>query len=289
MTAPSDQADREQRRRARLGVDGRVGERRLEERCRARRRRPGSGRCRRRSRAPRAVRHRDLHRAGSRSAMWWLGAREADVGVLDLAGGGVRRLLGVVRGGPASSSRASAHGLAAERAEDHPERVDRRSGTRRRSRRRRGPSASRRGRRGQRGSRPWRRSPRTAGRPTSARPPMTKQANVNGIALRKPPIRSRLCSPAIAAMIEPAAMNSSALKNACVIRWNRPATYAPLRDAHDHVADLGHRRVGDDALQVGDDERDRGGDAAASRSRSTAPTSAAVGASSKSGCMRAIR
>ena len=49
------------------------------------------------------------------------------------------------------------------------------------------------------------------------------QPNVNGIALRKPPIRSRFCSPAIAAMTEPAAMNSSALKNACVIRWNRPA------------------------------------------------------------------
>ena len=50
------------------------------------------------------------------------------------------------------------------------------------------------------------------------------QPNVNGIALRKPPILSRFCSPAIAAITEPAAMNSSALKNACVIRWNSPAT-----------------------------------------------------------------
>ena len=48
-------------------------------------------------------------------------------------------------------------------------------------------------------------------------------AKVNGIALRKPPILSRFCSPAIAAITEPAAMKSSALKNACVIRWNRPA------------------------------------------------------------------
>ena len=32
--------------------------------------------------------------------------------------------------------------------------------------------------------------------------------------------------PAIAAITEPAAMNSSALKKACVIRWNMPAAYA---------------------------------------------------------------
>ena len=32
--------------------------------------------------------------------------------------------------------------------------------------------------------------------------------------------------PAIAAMTEPAAMNSSALKNAWVIRWNMPPAYA---------------------------------------------------------------
>ena len=57
------------------------------------------------------------------------------------------------------------------------------------------------------------------------------QPNVNGIARRKPPILSRFCSPAIAAITEPAAMNSSALKNACVIRWNSPATYAPEHTA----------------------------------------------------------
>ncbi len=69
--------------------------------------------------------------------------------------------------------------------------------------------------------------PENGGMPDSARPPMRKQANVNGSALRKPPIRSSDWAPAIAPMIEPAAMNSSALKNACVIRWNRPAEYAP--------------------------------------------------------------
>ena len=50
-----------------------------------------------------------------------------------------------------------------------------------------------------------------------------KQANVNGIALRKPRMRSSDWLPAIAPMIEPAAMNSSALKKACVIRWNSAA------------------------------------------------------------------
>ena len=68
--------------------------------------------------------------------------------------------------------------------------------------------------------------PANGGTPASARPPITMQPNVNGIARRKPPILSRFCSPAIAAITEPAAMKSSALKNACVIRWNRPATYA---------------------------------------------------------------
>ena len=60
--------------------------------------------------------------------------------------------------------------------------------------------------------------PENGGMPDSARPPMTMQPNVNGIALRKPPILSRFCWPAIAAITEPAAMNSSALKNACVMR-----------------------------------------------------------------------
>ena len=65
--------------------------------------------------------------------------------------------------------------------------------------------------------------PENGGMPDSARPPMTMQPYVNGITLRKPPIWSRSCVPPIAAITEPAAMNSSALKNACVIRWNMPA------------------------------------------------------------------
>ncbi len=65
--------------------------------------------------------------------------------------------------------------------------------------------------------------PEKGGRPDRARPPTMKQTNVNGSALRKPLIRSSDWLPAIAPMIEPAPMNRSALKNACVIRWNRPA------------------------------------------------------------------
>ena len=52
-----------------------------------------------------------------------------------------------------------------------------------------------------------------------------KQPKVKGRARRKPDIRSSDWTPAIAPMIEPAPMNSSALKKAWVRRWNRPAAY----------------------------------------------------------------
>ena len=68
--------------------------------------------------------------------------------------------------------------------------------------------------------------PANGGTPASDRPPIAMHANVNGIARLKPPILSRFCSLAIALMTEPAAMKSSALKNACVIRWKSPPTYA---------------------------------------------------------------
>jgi hypothetical protein len=42
------------------------------------------------------------------------------------------------------------------------------------------------------------------GTPHSARPPITMQPNVNGIARRKPAIWSRFWLPAIAAITEPA-------------------------------------------------------------------------------------
>ena len=50
-----------------------------------------------------------------------------------------------------------------------------------------------------------------------------KVTNVNGIALRKPPMRSIDWFPAIAPITEPAPMNRSALKKAWVMRWKRPA------------------------------------------------------------------
>ena len=236
--------------------------------------------------APRACPSRPSS-ARSRSAMWCSGPGKPTSVSSTSPVAGLRRHLGVVQVAVLELARLG-HGLAPEGAEDHPPRVD---GGQERADvagdvERPLPAAL--ARRGRAGSRPWRRSRRTAGSPASARPPMTKQPKVNGIARRKPPIRSRFCSPAIAPMTEPAAMNSSALKKACVMRWNSPATYAPALDAHDHVADLRHRRVGDDALEVGDDEADRPRDQQRDRADDGADA-AAVGASSNSGCMRAIR
>ena len=65
--------------------------------------------------------------------------------------------------------------------------------------------------------------PEVPGKAASARPPQSIVIEVNRIALPKPLILSMFWSLAIAAMIEPAAMKSSALKKAWVIRWNMPA------------------------------------------------------------------
>ena len=65
--------------------------------------------------------------------------------------------------------------------------------------------------------------PEVPGKAARARPPQTNVIEVNRIALPKPLISSMFCLFAIAEMIEPAAMNSSALKKAWVIRWNIPA------------------------------------------------------------------
>ncbi len=65
--------------------------------------------------------------------------------------------------------------------------------------------------------------PEVRGKPARARAPITIITEVNGSALRKPPMRSMFWTFAIAAITEPAAMNSSALKKAWVIRWKRPA------------------------------------------------------------------
>ena len=61
------------------------------------------------------------------------------------------------------------------------------------------------------------------GKAASASAPQRNVTYVNGIALRKPPMRSMSWIPPIALITEPAPMNSTALKKACVIRWKRPA------------------------------------------------------------------
>ncbi len=74
-------------------------------------------------------------------------------------------------------------------------------------------------------------NPDISGKPASASAPTIRVKQVNGIALRKPDIRSMFWFPAIAAMIDPAAMKRRALKKACVIRWKIPAVYAPIETA----------------------------------------------------------
>ena len=69
-------------------------------------------------------------------------------------------------------------------------------------------------------------NPAKNGNPASASAPIVNVTNVNGIALRKPPILSSDCVPPIAAITDPAPMKRSALKNACAMRRNIPALYA---------------------------------------------------------------
>ena len=71
-------------------------------------------------------------------------------------------------------------------------------------------------------------SPDMNGNAPSASAPTVNATNVNGMARLKPPILSSDCSPPIAPITEPAPMKRSALKNACVIRWNSPAAYAKV-------------------------------------------------------------
>ncbi len=66
-------------------------------------------------------------------------------------------------------------------------------------------------------------NPAVPGKPASARAPMVITTAVNGIARRRPPIRSMSWVPAIAEITEPADMNRSALKKAWDIRWKKPA------------------------------------------------------------------
>ena len=62
--------------------------------------------------------------------------------------------------------------------------------------------------------------PANGGMPTSASEPIRKAVRVCGSTFPSPPIRRMSCSPERAWMMIPAARKSSALKKACVIRWN---------------------------------------------------------------------
>ncbi len=73
--------------------------------------------------------------------------------------------------------------------------------------------------------------PENAGMPTSARAPSRNAHFVSGITFPTPRSFRMSCSSAIAWMTRPAVMNSSALKKACVIRWNMPFAYAPTPTA----------------------------------------------------------
>ena len=62
-------------------------------------------------------------------------------------------------------------------------------------------------------------NPANPGVPISARVPMSDVIQVIGMYLRSPPIFRMSCSWCSAMITEPAARNSSALKNAWVPRW----------------------------------------------------------------------
>ena len=65
--------------------------------------------------------------------------------------------------------------------------------------------------------------PEKPGKPISASEPIRQVQYVIGMYFRSPPMRRMSCSWCMPMITEPAARNSSALKNACVIRWKMPA------------------------------------------------------------------
>ena len=131
--------------------------------------------------------------------------------------------------------------------------------------------------------------PENGGTPDSASPPITKQPNVNGIARAEAahPVERLLARHR--ADDRARAHEQQRLEEGVRHQVEHARRVGADGDAHDHVADLRHRRVGDHALDVGLHERDRAPPSAASRSRSPRPRPAPPGRSSNSGCMRAIR
>ena len=70
-------------------------------------------------------------------------------------------------------------------------------------------------------------NPAKGGMPMSASDPIRKAIFVTGSSRPTPASLRMSCSPARAWMTTPAARKRSALKNACVIRWNIAFPYAP--------------------------------------------------------------
>ena len=174
-----------------------------------------------RRRRPRAAPIADLHRARALGDVV-LGPGEADVGVLVLAGRRVACGLGVVEVALLELARLG-HRLAPEGAEDHPPRVDR-------GQERADvagdvedpvPAAALADARQDLVLGEEARERRDAGQREAA-DDEAAEGERHRLAEAAHAVE-RTARRAIAAISEPAAMNSSALKKACVIRWNRPA------------------------------------------------------------------
>ena len=70
-------------------------------------------------------------------------------------------------------------------------------------------------------------NPASGGNPAMAKTPTLTTANVRGMRVRRPPMRSVSCSWCMARITAPAPRKSSALKKACVPRWKIAAVYPP--------------------------------------------------------------
>ena len=146
---------------------------------------------------------------------------------------------------------------APEDAEHHPERVERGQQRAERARPRRATSSRRRARPRRRGSRPSRSSPRSPGK--RAERERRDEEGGEGERHRAPQARD-----AVDVLLAGHRRDHRAgrhehqrLEEGVGHQMEEPRAVGGDRDADDHVADLADRRVGDDPLQVGDDQRDR--------------------------------
>ena len=102
--------------------------------------------------------------------------------------------------------------------------------------------------------------PENGGMPTSASPPTRKATYVFGISLPRPPILRMSCSSIERVDDDAGGEEQERLEERVREQVEHPARVRADPDGDEHVADLGHRRVGDHALDVGLDERDEAGE-----------------------------